>query len=213
MRSLLVFSALAGLILAACAGPDNPEPTASSASATPADSPTPTTEAVTATTQPLPTASVALAEIAGIYTVSLTQDDLTAAGVPLMLAVGSAGTWRLTLTHDGVARLAQVTDIGIRPRAAGPYSLSATELFFGPDEGDYACSKYGVGQGSYTWRLEGDALQLSVIQDECEDRSVVFRALPFLRQPLPGNPELGRTLYNTKLEAEPGATRAPSVTR
>jgi hypothetical protein len=170
MRRLLVFVSLVQIFLAACAGPASPEieqpaPTATAAPAT-----------ATAAQPALPTSSADLAELAGVYTISLTQEQLLAAGVPQMLAIGSQGTWQLTLTADGMAQIAQVTDIGVRARAEGPYSLSPSELFFGPDTGDYACSGFGVGQGSYRWSLAGDQLTLEMLEDECEDRSVLFVA-------------------------------------
>jgi hypothetical protein len=178
MRNLVVLAILVSTLPAACASPAPVEPTQPPAST---EAPVPASE--TPAQVALPESSEDLAAIAGVYVVTLTQEALAAAGVPQMLAIGSEGTWQLTLTADGLARIAQVTDIGVRSRAEGPYSLTPGELYFGPDAGDYACTQFGVELGSYRWALSGDQLSLTVVDDACDDRRVLFVAGPLTRAP------------------------------
>jgi hypothetical protein len=121
--------------------------------------------------------------ITGRYSVTLTKEQLFDAGASFMLATGAPGTYQLELTNDGIARLSEATDIGLRLRAEGPYTLFEHEIRFGADRGDYACTKYEVEQSSYKWTLKDGQLSLTVIEDGCEDRRIVFIAQLWVRQP------------------------------
>jgi hypothetical protein len=121
--------------------------------------------------------------IAGTYLVTLTKEQLSDAGASFMLATGAPGTYQLELTNDGIARFSQATDIGLRLRAEGPYTLFEHEIRFGADSGDYACTKYGVEQSSYKWVLKDGQLRLTVIEDDCDDRRFVYITQPWVRQP------------------------------
>lgn len=181
MTRLFLLACLLSAGLAGCGSPATPSPAPVSPSQAPSAGET--ASALPPTPVILPTSSVPLESIAGTYVVTLTEDQLTAAGAAFMLAVASKGTWQLELTNDGIARLSQETDIGMRPRAEGPYSLSADQLILGADTGSYACTKFGVEQGTYQWKLEGDQLNLTAIADECEDRSVLFIVGSWTKQP------------------------------
>jgi len=122
-------------------------------------------------------------QVAGTDEVTLTREQRMEAGASSMLAVASEGVWQLELTSAGDARLAQGTDLGMRLRAAGPYRLYPDMIVFWADTGDYACSQFGVEQGSYGWKLDGGPLSLSLLEDECEDRWVIFVARPWATQP------------------------------
>ena len=165
-------------ILSACAGQGTSAPAAPTLTAAPAE--TATEAPVEAAT--FPPSSEPYESIAGTYEVSLTEDELTAAGAGLMLATGSQGTWQLELTDDGTARILQESAIGLRPRAEGPYSLTAGEIYFGADTGDYACTNFDVQQGSYAWELTGGQLSLTVLNDDCEDRRILLIVKPLTRQ-------------------------------
>ena len=122
--------------------------------------------------------------IAGTYVVTLTEEGLRTAGVNNFFTNDLKNrTWQLEFTKDGVARLSEGTDIGMRLRAEGPFTLSSDEIAFGADTGDYACAKFEIEQGAYQWKLDGDQLILAVTEDECEHRGVIYSTQPWTKQP------------------------------
>lgn len=131
-----------------------------------------------------PSPSISNEAIAGTYLVTLTEQGLTAAGVNNFFTNDLKNrTWQLEFTKDGVARLSEETDIGMRLRAEGPFTLSVDEITFGADTGVYACAEFGIEQGTYGWKLESDQLTLAVTEDECEHRGVIYSTQPWTKQP------------------------------
>ena len=131
-----------------------------------------------------PTTSISNEAIAGTYNVTLTQEQLYANGATFRNANEFNGTWRLEFGEDGVVRLFQENNIELGSRTEGPYTLSADEIVFGADTGAISCAKYGVTeQGTYQWKLEGNQLYLSVIEDNCEHRANIYSAQPWTKQP------------------------------
>jgi len=131
-----------------------------------------------------PSPSISNEAIAGTYVVTLTEEGLTAAGIGFRYATEFKDTtWQLEFTNDGVVRFFQENDLGMRVRAEGPFSLSSDEISFGADTGIFACAEFGIEQGTYQWKLEGDQLFLSVMEDKCEHRGIIYSAQPWMKQP------------------------------
>lgn len=130
----------------------------------------------------LPSPSIALEDIAGIYTTTVTLDDLTKAGAVSGNALFLVGTYKLELTADGIVRLWKQDSIGYSLWLEGPYTLSVDALTFGTDSGALACSQAGVTHGSYAWSLADGQLTLSAPDDDC-DRKFLMTALPWTRAP------------------------------
>ncbi len=127
--------------------------------------------------------SISNEAIAGTYVVTLTGEQMTTAGANFHTATELKGTWQLEFTKDGMARFSQETRIGMRLRAEGPFILSADEIVFDSDTGDFACAEFGIEQGTYGWKLEGDQLILTITEDGCEHRGIIYSAQPWIKQP------------------------------
>ena len=130
------------------------------------------------------TPSISNEAIAGTYTVTLTPEQLYANGATFRTVIESNGTWQLEFAKDGVVRLFHVDNIEMGSRAQAPFTLSTGEIVFGTDYGALSCTNYSdTEQGTYQWKLEGNQLYLSVIEDKCERRAIIYSAQPWTKQP------------------------------
>ncbi len=109
------------------------------------------------------------AELIGTFTVSINLDEVTHAD--------EAGDWFLILTRDTgyeFGRLATGT-----VENYGDLTIDGDQLTFSNEQGAGAC----VGPGAYTWRVSGDKLTLSMVEDACGVRVVQTSAHTYVRCP------------------------------
>ena len=102
----------------------------------------------------------------GTYAATITEEDAT----------GFEGEWELTLVegnHYSFARNGSVVD-------EGRYTLKQDQIVFTYEKGVYACP--GQETYIYKWALDGKALTLTTVEDECPERNRVITAHPWSRQ-------------------------------
>ena len=114
-------------------------------------------------------------ELQGSFTVTIGKDDL-----PPGLAGGPAliGLWTLTFNPDGTYVVAR-QDVGTL--ASGTYTVSGATLTFNDWQGILACGAASGAanaaegaEATYAWRVEGDVLTLTPIQETCAERRILF---------------------------------------
>ncbi|MBI4673577.1 MAG: hypothetical protein HY741_18145 [Chloroflexi bacterium] len=183
-RVLFILAILFLGILAACANVTpaplmpTPQPAVTQPTAAPpTTAPLPTKPAPT-NAQPVPTDNPpavnlppfdpALAQkIAGKYAKELSDQELSDAGVGRNDRLFLKAKWELELTPDGRAIFWQDTGSFKSVVMEAPFSLSGDTLLLGTDKGDYGCFNLGVMEGKYQWKLAGNELTFTTIQDEC----------------------------------------------
>jgi len=121
-----------------------------------------------------PMAPAAPAGITGEYTMTISAADVPAE-MPDSMKQMMIGTWNIGL-HEGNHVL--VTYNG-REVVSGPYVVSGSQVTFpANDTGPYACRT----TATYNWRMSGDQLTLTRVQDACDGRSVVLTRHPLTRR-------------------------------
>jgi hypothetical protein len=121
--------------------------------------------------------------IAGTYTVTLTKDGLLDAGAGPVATALDGSEWIWEISSDGLYKVSEVTDIGVRPRSEGAFELTADRFVLLEDAGEMTCSEGGVDRGTYSWELSGEQLTFALVEDECQDRVYIMTAMPWVRTP------------------------------
>ncbi|MFH1183708.1 MAG: hypothetical protein V1755_01545 [Chloroflexota bacterium] len=129
-----------------------------------------------------PSAPASYETIASTYHVTLTADQLSAAGATRVIQLVGEGTWQMELSPDGKAHVSQRNDLGFTPRVEAAYELVGARFTF-QETGDIAFSCVDEkAVGRYDWKLDGGLLTLALVEDGC-DRRFVLSTLPWERQP------------------------------
>ena len=119
-------------------------------------------------------------ELAGSWTVTITPDDLAAAGLSDEGPVAeNAGKFTMMLNSDGTWSTTQETDVPIRwpvfrgtVSATGPNSFRQTTTFPADYAGDVV---------DFTWVLEDGALTLKVVKPPDEILPIIMETHPWQR--------------------------------
>ncbi len=114
-------------------------------------------------------------EIAGTYTVTLSEDD------PQVRDNGLAGRYTMRLLPDGVMLLSVPETFGGEgPSPSGiSYRLSGNQFTTNAFVNFTCPGSVGV----YRWQLQGSRLIFTPLQEECEVRRVLFASKPWQVQP------------------------------
>jgi hypothetical protein len=114
-------------------------------------------------------------EIAGTYTVTLSEDD------PQVRDNGLAGRYTMRLLPDGVMLLSVPETFGREgPSPSGiSYRLSGNQFTTNAFVNFTCPGTVGV----YRWQLQGSRLIFTPLQEECEVRRVLFASKPWQVQP------------------------------
>ncbi|MCH8088452.1 MAG: hypothetical protein IH955_00370 [Chloroflexi bacterium] len=109
----------------------------------------------------------------GTYTTTIASADL-ANGASSVLS----GFWDLTFADDSLFTVFRDGELVVK----GTYRVVEDQLTLSDEEGLLAC-RGGQEIGLYKWALDGDALSLTVIEDQCDGREAILAAHPFSRLP------------------------------
>ena len=109
----------------------------------------------------------------GTYTITIASADL-ANGASSVLA----GFWDLTFADDSLFTVSKDGELVVK----GTYSVVEDQLTFNDEEGLLAC-RAGQAIGLYKWALDGNALSLTPIEDQCDGRKAILAAHLFSRLP------------------------------
>jgi len=105
--------------------------------------------------------------IAGTYALAVTDQQILDAGGDFRVANLAAGSWQLEFTAAGVSKLYRVNEIGPSfVEEEWPYRISGGEITFETPDGGLYCPPNDA-QGTYHWKVDGSALQLTAVQDPC----------------------------------------------
>lgn len=86
-----------------------------------------------------------------------------------------AGSWELVLAEDGSYRVLRQGELVV----FGSYTLRGERITFVDEGGPGACDE---PVATYRWSMPEDELGLSVIEDDCQGRTLVFTAHPLRRR-------------------------------
>ena len=132
----------------------------------------------------------------GVYTTTLTAKDLPSdfPSPPEYLI----GKWEITFTKDNCYRLIKDGERG----PEGGYTSTAEQLVIDDGKGPLSCAQVPGGKiGTYKWKLEGNKLTLTAVEDKCSGRRVVLTARP-LEQSQSQDSSLPPGVYTTTLTAK-----------
>jgi hypothetical protein len=129
---------------------------------------------VSALTAPAVARQDGIDDLVGIYSVSIAKPDLPA-NLPGRAAL--LGTWTITFAADGTFIVAR-QDVG--PVTSGEYTVSGSTLTIDDWNGLIGCgAPVAENPGAtYAWRPAGDGIALTVIEDPCTDRRLLFATHP-----------------------------------
>jgi hypothetical protein len=108
---------------------------------------------------------------------ALSQDELSAMARGIV-----AGYWEMRLLNGSHYML--ITD-GTLVVEQGRYRLADGQLTLTAERGFFDCThptRSGQAQGTYRWALEGEALTLTALVDECPTRHAVLTMHPLTRR-------------------------------
>lgn len=107
--------------------------------------------------------------VPGTYEAKITFEDVPS-GLPV------SGEWTLRLTDDGKWSLFGRSTGGRYMQTSGDYAVSGNELTI---LSDVVC---GPGHAVFRWRLDGDALHLDPVREECQQiRTAHLTAKPWTK--------------------------------
>lgn len=121
------------------------------------------------------------ASIAGTYAVTLSAEELSAAGAGRTVQLAGEGSYQLELAQDGKARISLINAIGPSDVIVADYKLSGAQLTFSETGKTVSCSDEQA-VGKYEWKLEGNSLTFALIDDPC-DRRFLLATKAWERQP------------------------------
>lgn len=105
--------------------------------------------------------------ILGTYEAEVTAAAIQAAGGGVAVVAAEEGAWQLEFTKEGQCRLIRLRPVGgPMLEEEVPFHLSGDTLVLEPRSGELGCFP-SEGQGTYRWKLEGEQLTLTAIEDHC----------------------------------------------
>ncbi|MGH9844632.1 MAG: hypothetical protein ACREEM_38420 [Blastocatellia bacterium] len=132
----------------------------------------------------------------GVYTTTLTAKDLPSDfPMPPEYLIGK---WEITFTKDNRCRVIKDGEFG----AEGGYTSMAEQLVIEEGKGPLSCAPAPGGKiGTYKWKLEGNKLTLTAVEDKCGGRRVVLTARP-LEKSQSQDSSLPPGVYTTTITAK-----------
>jgi hypothetical protein len=89
------------------------------------------------------------------------------------------GDWGITLDEEHHYVVTKDGDFLV---AEGHCTMTEDQIVFTDEEGPWACTDPGDGDGTYKWSIDGQVLTLTTVEDQCPGRNYVFSTHPFSRQ-------------------------------
>jgi hypothetical protein len=124
-------------------------------------------------TSPTPSSDPRLySMIAGVYTVTLTEDDA------VVRANGIAGSYTMRLRPDGVLLLSLPSSSRLEGSSGVSFRLSGNQ-FITNTFVNLTCADVPVGV--YEWELRSGSLTLTPLQESCDVRGALFGSKPWQR--------------------------------
>ena len=117
----------------------------------------------------------------GIYTTTITAEDVAKYGLPSPYPEILIGDWEITFGADGMM---EVANLSTGQSGQGTYTTNPAVLTFGKDTGELACPR--PGDAVYKWSANGNTLTLTATSDRsdrCWGRYIVNTSHPLVKQP------------------------------
>ena len=128
------------------------------------------------------TSSPSLTRLVGIYTTTITQQEIAAAHNPRISFQVQPGSWNFVLRSDGYYTLTTSSrPYGMSYVGEGTYTITGNQFI----SKDANCWEYFGNAGhfaTYMWSLQGKQLQFTTAKDACLSRQFVFTLHPWLLQ-------------------------------
>jgi hypothetical protein len=86
-----------------------------------------------------------------------------------------SGDWSVTFASNKTYQVAQSGEVVVE----GAYTVGSDGVVFADQQGRYACKD---SDGKYTWKLDGDQLTFTKVEDVCQGRIGVLTGGPLVRQ-------------------------------
>jgi hypothetical protein len=129
----------------------------------------------TATAIPVTTAAPAATPLPAITTPADLRGTWTA---DVEGTTASSGIWTLNIS---ASNLTLQNPVGGDLFSLGPTAISETSLVLAADSG--CPDQTSVTEGTYTLKLNGDSLVITLVSDSCGDRSATLVSAPWTRKP------------------------------
>lgn len=172
---------------AATAAPTQPAPPTVAPTLPPTLVPTqPPTPTSAPTRTPVPTSSPKdVAALIGVYVMSFSKEKMASLFTDMGLAASSAavcenaGEYTLTLAAERwqLRQAALSGCVAQTPFYSGDWRLDGDQIVMHWDS-VRGCSL----DSTYAWKLEGQSLRFTLVDDDCLPRIVMFKSLPWTRQ-------------------------------
>lgn len=117
----------------------------------------------------------------GIYTTTITAEDVAKYGLPSPYPEILIGNWEMVFRENGTVEVANLTT---EQTGRGAYFANHAVLIFGKDSGNLGC--YSPAYAVYKWSVSGNTLTLTAASDQsdrCWGRYIVSTSHPFTKQP------------------------------
>lgn len=117
----------------------------------------------------------------GIYTTTITAEDVAKYGLPSPYPEILVGNWVLTFNADGSSEIENTTT---GASGQGVYFTNHAVLIYGKDSGELDC--VSPAHAAYKWSASGDTLILkaaSEMSDRCWGRFIVSTSHPLIKVP------------------------------
>ncbi len=86
-----------------------------------------------------------------------------------------SGPFTITFEKGGAFRVKHSSGAGV----TGTYKLSGDRIEFADQEGEFMCQD---SDGKYTWKVDGDRLIFSVVDDPCDGRKQALTSKPLVKK-------------------------------